>query len=43
MRYVLFFRIEIVYYLHKFFANICHKLANRHHELFEKINALKDN
>lgn len=42
MRYVLLFRIEIVYYLHKFFANICHKLSNRHHELFEKIKALEE-
>lgn len=43
MKYILYLRIDIVYYLHKFFANICHKLARRHNELFTKINALEEN
>lgn len=41
MKYILFLRIDIVYYLYMLFSNICHKLARRHQELFKKINARK--
>lgn len=36
-RELLFIEAEILYHLHQFFAQICHRLAAKHTEIYNRI------
>ena len=38
---VLLVRTMIIYKIHSFLADICHKLSDKHHELYLEIMALR--
>ena len=37
---ILFIEADVVYHLHTIFANVCHKLAVKHTQLYCNINKL---
>ena len=40
---VLFIQSMIIYKIHSFLGDICHKLSDKHHELYIEIMALRGN
>ena len=36
-RYLLFIEAEIIYHFYQFFSQICHRLAAKHTEIYNKI------